>query len=319
MPYTRLIIGKKTTLSKSFTLVILLIFVIGITLSGLTLSHVLNLKARHEVASTANVVMDILNSARNYTNSEITPRFEERMKPNEFVVQTVPSYTAKTIFQNLRQQNQNYTEYNYKEAMLNPTNPDDQANGFEKKVIERFSSERNLKSVQDFISVPFGGKAFYTASPIVITDSKCLRCHSTPAQAPPGMISVYGTNNGFNWQLNKVIGTQIVYVPASIVRQKVTQTLLWTIGSIALIFAITMFVANLWLKKYVVRPINQVVKVAEAVSTGDMTAEFGHVSNNEVGILVEAFTRMKVSLEMALRRLEQYRVQNRRGNDFNSK
>lgn len=319
MPYTRFVTGKKTTLSKSFTLVILLIFISGITLSGITLSQVLGFKARQEVASTANVLMDILNSARKYTSSQIAPKLQERMTPDEFLPQIVPAYTAGSIFRIMRQEHPMYSEYSYKEAMLNPTNPNDKANEFETKLIERFRRQRNLKTVADFISLPSGSQAFYTAYPIVIKDPNCLQCHSTPERAPQEMIDIYGVNNGFNWQLNQVLGTQVVYVPATIVQQKVVQSLLWILGSIALIFAITMFAANLWLKKHVVTPINQVVQVAEAVSTGDMTAEFKNVSNNEVGVLVEAFTRMKVSLEMAIRRLEQYRVQNRRGNDFNSK
>ena len=69
--------------------------------------------------------------------------------------------------------------------------------------------------------------------------------------------------------------------------------------------------ANFWLKRYVVRPIKRVVRVAEAVSTGDMEADFEKVSNDEVGSLVEAFTRMKLSLVMAIRMLEQYHIENR--------
>ena len=319
MPYTRILTGKKTTLSQSFTLVMLLIFVSGVTLSGITLANVLNLKARDEVASTANVVVDILSSARKYTNYELTPKFQERMKVDEFLPQAIPAYTAKSIFKMLRQDNPSYAKYNYKEAMLNPTNPNDKANEFEQKLIKRFSRERNLPIIKDFIYLSSGDKAFYTASPIVIKDSSCLKCHSTPAKAPEEMISIYGANNGFGWQLNEVLGTKIVYVPASIVMQKVIQALLWILGSGILIFAIVIFAANLWLKRYVIRPVKKVVKVAEAVSTGNMDAEFENVSNNEIGILVEAFTRMKVSLSMAIERLEEYRLGNRRRNDSNSR
>ena len=316
MPYTRIVTGKKTTLSKSFTLLMLLVFISGVTLSGITLSHVLNLKARNEVASTANVVMDILNSARKYTNDELTPKFQERMKADEFFPEIIPSYNAKSIFNLLRENHPSYAEFNYKEAMLNPTNTDDKANEFEKKLIERFSSDRNIQSLEDFISLGSKTKVFYTAFPIVIKDSSCLECHSTPAKAPKGMINVYGTNNGFGWQLNKVIGTQVVYVPTHIVTQKAIQALLLIVGIIAFIFQITLLAANFWLKKYVVRPVKQVVRVAEAVSQGDMNAQFDNVSNNEIGTLAEAFTRMKISLEMAISRLDKYRGQNRRGDDF---
>lgn len=316
MPYTRIVTGKKTTLSKSFTLLMLLIFVSSITLSGIALSNILNLNAQHEVSSTANIVMDIINSTRKYANDELTPRFQERMKVDEFFPQVIPAYNTKSIFNLLRQNHPSYAEFNYKEAMLNPTNNEDKANEVEKKLIERFSSDRNLKSVKDFISLPSGSKVFYTASPIVIKDASCLECHSTPAKAPKGMISLYGANNGFGWQLNKVLGTQIVYVPTDIVTQKASKSLLLIIGILAVIFQLTLFAALFWLKKYVVSPVKQVVKVAEAVSQGDMNAEFENISNNEIGILAEVFTRMKISLQMAINRLDQYRGKHHRGDDF---
>jgi HAMP domain-containing protein len=52
-------------------------------------------------------------------------------------------------------------------------------------------------------------------------------------------------------------------------------------------------------------------QVAEAVSIGETDAEFEQNSNDEVGRLAEAFTRMKTSLAIAVKRLEQYRIERR--------
>jgi HAMP domain-containing protein len=78
-------------------------------------------------------------------------------------------------------------------------------------------------------------------------------------------------------------------------------------GIVTMIFAFAIYMANFWLKRYVVRPIKRVVRVAEAVSTGDMDAEFEKVANDEVGSLVEAFTRMKISLAIAIKSLQEHR------------
>lgn len=45
-----------------------------------------------------------------------------------------------------------------------------------------------------------------------------------------------------------------------------------------------------------------------------MNAEFEEVSNDEIGSLVEAFTRMKMSLVMAIEKFEQYRIKSRKSN-----
>ncbi|MBV9385184.1 MAG: HAMP domain-containing protein, partial [Chroococcidiopsidaceae cyanobacterium CP_BM_ER_R8_30] len=46
-------------------------------------------------------------------------------------------------------------------------------------------------------------------------------------------------------------------------------------------------------------------KVAQNVSTGDMSADFGKPPADEIGALVVAFNRMKSSLEIALNFLNQ--------------
>lgn len=75
-------------------------------------------------------------------------------------------------------------------------------------------------------------------------------------------------------------------------------------GIFAITFALTIFIANLWLKRYIIRPIKQNARVAEAVSLGNIEAEFEKLSNDEVGRLAEALTYMKLSLIMANRRFE---------------
>lgn len=201
--------------------------------------------------------------------------------------------------------------------MLNPTNIQDKADYFEEDLVKRFSLDKNIKELSGFRSIG-NQDFFYIAQPISVTDATCLKCHSTPEVAPKEMIKIYGSKNGFGWKLNQVLGTQIVSVPASQVFQNARQSFVLVMGIVVIIFAITIFLANLWLKRYIVRPIKQIVRVAEAVSTGDMEAEFEKVSNDEVGNLVEAFTRMKLSLAMAITRFEQYRIGSRKPKDSSS-
>ncbi|HAX79362.1 MAG TPA: hypothetical protein DCY88_26935 [Cyanobacteria bacterium UBA11372] len=116
----------------------------------------------------------------------------------------------------------------------------------------------------------------------------------------------------------EVSGTQIVFVPLIKVLQNYWQLFVSLLGILAMIFAVTIFMVNLWLKRYIIKPLEKIVQVAEAVSTGDMDAEFEKVSNDEIGSLVEAFTRMKLSLAMAIKKFEQYRIKSRKPIDLNS-
>lgn len=302
---------KNLALAQKLTILLLIIFLGGITFSGVALANILNHKAQNEITSNALLMFRTLNSIRAYTNTEVTPYLEAGLGTDEFIPQMVPSYSSRRVFEGLRQKDDAYKGFLYKEAMLNPTNVVDKADSFEKQIIQNFGDSKNAHETTGFRNYQ-GEKYFYIARPLSINDSSCLRCHSTPSAAPEQMIKIYGDKNGFGWKLNKVIGTQIVSIPTSNVLQKARQSFIILMGIVTLIFAIAIYMANFWLRRYVVKPINRVVRVAEAVSTGDMDVDFGKVPNDEIGSLVEAFTRMKLSLVMSMRRFERYRVEDKK-------
>lgn len=295
---------KNLKLAKKFTLLLLLVFLGGIMLSGAALATALNYHAQNEITSQALVLEDLMNAVRDYTNTQVSPELSERLKA-EFLPQAVPSYSAREVFEKLRS-HPAYRELFYKDATLNPTNLRDKADSFETKIVETFRQQSSLKEVRGFRTQP-SGELFYLARPLVVNEPSCLECHSTSERAPKSMIERYGTVNGFGWKLNEIIGAQIIYVPASKVFQSIRQSFVLNLGIISIIFAAAIFTVNRWLNRYVVRPLNQIAQVAEAVSTGDMEAEFEQKSNDEVGILAAAFTRMKTSLVVAMKRLDQYR------------
>ena len=291
-------------LGKRFTILLSLVFLGGIALSAAALATILNYTAQNQITKEAEILMKTMNSIRDYTNSQVTPELSKRIE-SEFLPQSLPSFTAREIFEELRD-DKNLSEYYYKEATLNPTNLRDKADSFETKIVNRFRAETNQKELRGFRSAP-SGEQFYLAFPVVITEASCLKCHSSPDRAPKSLIELYGTANGFGWQLNETVGAKIVYVPTSQIFQKARQSFVLVMGMVLVIFAVAIFLVNFWLKKYVVRPLNGITQVAEAVSIGELDAEFEQKSNDEIGRLTEAFTRMKTSLILAFQRLDRYR------------
>ncbi|GAA6622648.1 DUF3365 domain-containing protein [Scytonema sp. NUACC26] len=298
---------QNLTLATKLTTLLLIIFIGGITLSSIAFANLLNYQAEIAVKSRARFIFQNINAVRQYTNDEVQPVLERRLKGDEFALQTIPSYSARKVFLNLQKQDVSYNNFFYKDAMLNPTNLQDKADNFETTIVQKFQQANNLENTTSGYHWINGVKYYYIASPLAVKDSSCLRCHSSPDVAPKGMIKVYGTEHGFGWKLNEINGAQIVSVPANIILERAKQALLLAIGIITLVFAIAIFVANLWMKRYVIQPIKKVVRVAEAVSTGDFDVEFEKVSKDEIGSLVEAFTRMKLSLLMAIQSFEQQR------------
>jgi methyl-accepting chemotaxis protein len=280
------------------------IFLIGVTLTGLMLRQVLNQNYEAEVTAKALLAMETMNSVREYTSSRVRPELIERLK-TEFLPETVPAYSAREVFEELRKQ-PDYQNFYYKEATLNPTNPRDQADEFETKLVQQFREQDNLNELRGFRSLPTG-EIFYIAHPLKVSKPSCLECHGSVSQAPQSLIERYGKENGFNWKLNEIVGAQIVSVPASEIYQLTQQALKVTMGFVIAVLTTmiaTMILINFSLQRYVVRPIKQMARAAEAISMGDLDVEFNKRYDDEVGHLTDAFARMKMSLVMAMKRLK---------------
>ncbi|MBF2015652.1 MAG: DUF3365 domain-containing protein [Rivularia sp. T60_A2020_040] len=291
---------KNLRLKQKFTILLLIILIVGVSVSGLALSFVLTQNAKREVANTALILMETMSSVRDYTSTQINPELTDKLEIT-FLPQTVPAYSAREVFDNLRKKGE-YKDFFYKEATLNPTNLRDKADVFETKIVEDFKSQKKSE-LSGFRSLP-GGDIFYIARPLAVTEQSCLQCHSTVDVAPPSMIQRYGTAHGFGWKLNEIIGAQMISVPADRVIQKANKSSVVIIGIVSMVFAAVIISVNVFLNRQVILPLKKITRVAEEVSTGHMEVDFDQVSNDEIGNLARAFKRMKLSLEMAMKRLK---------------
>jgi HAMP domain-containing protein len=241
-------------------------------------------------------------SVRQYTQTEVNPQLAPRLETEkEFLPQTVPGYSARQVMEDIRK-NPQYSDFFYKEATLDPTNLRDKTDPFEEGLVNQFRGSSELKELTGYRSSP-AGDLFYIARPITIKKESCLRCHSTPEAAPKSQIATYGSNNGFGWKLNDIVGAQIISVPASGIINNARKATLLFMAIVIAAFALAMLVINWLLKQTVVRPLNRIAKVANEVSMGDMDANFEQTSKDEIGNLAEAFNRMKTSLVMAMNML----------------
>ncbi len=301
-------IYRSLKLGNKVTILLLLVFLSGIVFTGIALNFILLANAENQITSEALGILQTITSVREYNSAQVMPELTERFE-TEYLPQTIPTYAVREVFENLRQ-NKDYENYFYKDATLNPVNPRDQADDFETDLIKRFRQENDLEQLTGYLDT-LNDKKFFIARPFAVTKASCLECHSTPEAAPKSMIEHYGVADGFGWKLNQIVAAQMIYVPASQVLQQARQSLITVMGIILAIFAVAIFLVNLWLKQYVIHPLNRMTKVAQAVSQGDITAEFEQNNQDEIGGLAEAFSLMKTSLVIALSRLAQFRRESR--------
>lgn len=299
-------------LGTRFTLILVIVFVIGTLLSYVVLSQALQQRAQDEIMSKGLVLIGLMNSVRSYTTAHIAPLLGPTMDPqNKFIPETVPAFSAREVFENLRK-TPDYANFFYKEATINPTNLRDKADDFEADLVARFQTAPATNELSGYRSVA-GEDLFYSARPFIIKNEVCLGCHSVPEKAPVSMIAAYGRQNGFGWQLNDVVGTQVIYVPASKVLDAARQSLLVVMAIFIGIFALVIVLLNLLLQRSVVQPIQFMAHIAQKVTSGKMDFtplerdQMAGVAarNDEIGQSAQVFQTMTREVQARELRLAQ--------------
>jgi HAMP domain-containing protein len=282
-----------------FNLVFLIVFLAGLAGSAYVSRDLLQQNAQQEILEHARLTMEKAIAVRSYTQEQIQPLLQTQMVYT-FLPQSVPAYSATEVLQKLSKA---FPDYSYKEATLNPTNPRDRAVDWEADIVNRFRAQADQKELTGERDTPLG-RVLYIARPLRIVNPACLLCHDTIERAPKTVIEKYGPANGFGWKLNEVIGAQVVSVPMSVPLARADKTFRLFITSLVGIFVAIGVVLNLMLWAVVIRPVTKLSRVADRVSLGEAGApEFAVKGRDEIARLAQSITRMRRSLEQAMKML----------------
>ena len=287
-----------------FNLAMFLVFALGFVAAAFLIERILLENAKEEVALKARIMMEAARSMRSYTVEELRPLLQ-KVKTDEFLAQTVPAYAATENMKRLRQA---YPDYSYKEAALNPTNPEHKAAAWEEDIIQYFRNYQDIKEYTGVRSTPTG-QYLFLGRPFKITKEGCLACHSTADAAPASMVKKYGVHNGFGWKLNEIIGAQIVNVPMAIPIARATATFNAFMIILGAVFAAIWLVLNIFLHLIIIKRVNKIASKAEEISKGDMNvSEFQQSGKDELSSLGHSFNLMYRSLSSAVKLLDRSQV-----------
>ncbi len=259
----------------------------------------LQVNAKHQAMREAGLMMDSALATRSYTSTEILPLLQSRGQ-SEFLPQSVPFYAATQNFLKLREQ---HPQYSYKEAALNPTNLRDRATDWEADLVQQFRNDSQAREIVGERDTPLG-RSLYLARPIR-AETQCLACHSTPASAPAALVARYGSDNGFGWQANEVVGAHVVSVPVTSATAAADLVFRSITAWIVVVLVVCMLVVNAIVYFLVVRPIRRMSHIAEELSVGNASAgDFPATGGVELTALARSFNRMRTSLEKTMKLLE---------------
>ena len=283
-----------------FNLIFVGVVAVGVAISGWISRDLLQTNAREEVQNNARLLMESATAVRGYTAGQISALLEGQMQ-HAFLPQAVPSYSATEVQNALHTK---YPDYAYKEATLNPTNPRDRAVGWEVDIVSNFRNSADLTEYVGQRDTPTG-PSLYVARPLRISNGACLRCHSSVDAAPPTMVAKYGPANGFGWQMNEVVGAQIVSVPMAVPLARAEHSFTLFMGALVGVFLVVGVLLNLMIWVVVVQPVTRLSALADRVSQGDLAApEFHSASRDEIGVLATSFARMRASVVQAMKMLD---------------
>ena len=285
-------------LGAKLNIVLVSAFAVGLALFYFLSRPFMEKAAEDEVLTRARIMMEGAAGIRKYTAEEIAPLLAAQMQKH-FHPQTVAAYAATKNFEVLRQE---FPDYVYREAALNPTNPRSCAVDWETDIINdfrAFPAKRDLVVHRDTPQ----GRVMHLSRPIRAVE-KCMPCHRRWQSAPSSMVAAYGKDNGFGWQVGEVIGAQIVSVPMSVPLQRAHDTRLFFMGLLAAVFVALTIVLNVLLRVVVLNPIERMSRVAGDVSMGKPDVpEYQRPGSDEIASLSASFNRMRRTVEQAMKML----------------
>lgn len=288
-------------LRLKFNLILCLVTGIGLALAGYFGDLLLKKNAREQILQTAQIMMESATAVRSYTVNEVRPLLAVQQR-RQFVPQTVPAYSASKYIATLQKK---HPDYAYKEATLNPTNPENRASAWEEDIISYFRSHKDAQTFVGERNTPTG-RSLFLSRPIQIKNEGCLICHGKASEAPQTLLDTYGSANGFGWKINEIVGAQVVSVPMELPLRHAESAFQTFMIALVSIFFLVIILLNILLHIFVIRPVKMMSAKAEEVSMGALDVdELPVKGNDEISSLAHSFNRMQRSLGSAVKMLDE--------------
>jgi HAMP domain-containing protein len=272
-----------------------LVFAFALIIGSATFYLFFNAATMKHVEDEARTLLSLAMASRNYTIENITPLLAQ-LPDDDFHAEQVPSFAAQKLFRNIVSEESDYT---YREAALNPTNPRDQANNFEAGLIANFRRDADFMEAQG-IRRTDGSATFYIARPITISNPACLACHSTPEAAPRAMVQQYGDRNGFGWNMGETIGIQILTVPVDDEFRSIYELVAIFFVMLVALFLVVSLMVTLPLQRNVIQPLRKLADIADRSSLRGDDTSLPKSGAGEIQQLSDAISRLRSSLKVSM-------------------
>ncbi len=201
--------------------------------------------------------------------------------------------------------------YSYKEAAIDARSPQNEANEYEKAFLERLNQDPSLESQTEIRNIE-GDPYFVSIRRGEVMEESCIKCHSTPDEAPKGMIDIYGPYSSFGRESGEVVSAISILIPLDQAYQTIND-LSWTVAGIIVFAMAILYILLNWARvKMIMNPLKEISNQAELIieNRKHLGSQINLPGFKEVQQLVEAFNEMSTSLKQERNELER-RVEKR--------
>jgi signal transduction histidine kinase/CheY-like chemotaxis protein len=247
----------------------------------------------HEQAlKRAEVVLSFGEACRAYARNTLAPAVRRGGATDIVFEAESATFVARGTFDELQERAPGYS---FREASLNPLNPQNRADEEEEKLIQRFRAEPETNQLTGFRTRD-GREEFYVARPIAVTNV-CMECHHSPADAPAALVKRYGDKSGYGWKVGEVNSAIMVSVPADDIYAAEVAMRWKVFGMFGLLAVVLVGAVFLLFELLIHRRLRASSAVMARVAADPNTdARIPPGSPDEVGRMAAAFNRMADSL-----------------------
>lgn len=145
--------------------------------------------------------------------------------------------------------------YYYRECTVNSRSPQNEAKEYEKPYYRQFENNPDMEQHTSIITLE-GRPHFVLFQRGETMKESCIRCHSTPARAPEGLVEIYGPERGFGKEVGRMASLASVRIPLEAAFSKANEysaeLSVYLVMLLGLLILVLVFVN----KRFVIDPLN---------------------------------------------------------------
>ena len=203
---------KDLSPKKKFGLMLVAIYIVSLPIFSALTYIILRQNAVRAAYNLGRLRLTTMEAVKAYVDEELRPIFYREL-PGRFIVEGMSrSYAAGNI---ARRAQKEYPGSLYKNASLDPKNPQNSPDSFEAEIINTFTRDRNLKEWSGFRTRSDGEYYVIARAGEPFTES-CLLCHGDPGRAPAELLRKYGDRSGFHMRTGQLVDAKFVYIPIGV-------------------------------------------------------------------------------------------------------